>query len=60
MTWQYDEMRQVGVDFESAEQAAQYDARQGTGPQAHRQLLERLRILPGQVAEYLCTPAKPA
>ncbi len=42
-------MRQVGVDFEDAEQVAQYDAKQGSDQQAERKLVERLGITPGQV-----------
>ena len=47
--WVYDEMRQVGVDFENPEQVAQYDSKQGSDREAERQLVERLSILPGQV-----------
>ena len=36
--WAYDEMRQVGVDFDDAEQVVQYDAKQGSDQQAHRLL----------------------
>lgn len=47
--WKYDELRQVGVDFEDAEQVAEYDARQGSDQDVERQLVERLSIEPGQV-----------
>ena len=48
-SWQYDEMRQVGVDFENPDQVAQYDARQGSDQKAERELVDRLGIVPGQV-----------
>jgi cyclopropane fatty-acyl-phospholipid synthase-like methyltransferase len=47
--WVYDEMRQIGVDFENVEQVAQYDAKQGTDRDAERQLVDRLCIAPGQI-----------
>lgn len=49
MGWQYDEMRQVGVDFESAEHVAAYDSNQGSSRAAEQQLIDRLRIAPGQL-----------
>ena len=42
--WQYDELRQVGVDFENAAQVAAYDAKQGSDPEAERALIARLAI----------------
>ena len=47
--WAYDEMRQVGVDFENAELVSQYDSKQGSDRVAERELVERLSISPGQV-----------
>ena len=47
--WQYDEMRQVGVDFENVDQVAQYDAKQGSDRDAERELVERLGIASGHV-----------
>jgi SAM-dependent methyltransferase len=47
--WYYDEMRQVGVDFEDVEAVAEYDAKQGSDRAAERRLVERLRIAPGEV-----------
>ena len=47
--WVYDEMRQIGVDFENPEQVAQYDSKQGSDRDAERQLVERLSIVAGQV-----------
>lgn len=46
--WHYDEMQQTGVDFDDAAQVAKYDANQGSDPEAERQLLDRLRVAPGQ------------
>lgn len=46
--WLYDEMRQVGVDFEDADLVDRYDARQGSDRAAERRLVERLGIAPGQ------------
>ncbi len=47
--WFYDDRRQVGLDFEDADQVAAYDARQGTDPAADRATLERLGLQPGAV-----------
>ncbi len=47
--WYYDDRRQVGLDFESAEQVAAYDARQGTDSAYDRETLARLRLAPGTV-----------
>lgn len=47
--WRYDEMRQVGVDFEDPGQVAAYDLKQGADRDAERRLVERLGIAPGQV-----------
>jgi ubiquinone/menaquinone biosynthesis C-methylase UbiE len=49
MSWQYDEMRQVGVDFENAAQVAAYDSKQGSDRSAERDLIRRLGIAPGHV-----------
>jgi len=47
--WHYDELRQVGVDFDSIDQVAAYDAKQGSNLQAELTLIERLGIAPGAV-----------
>ena len=47
--WQYDELQQVGTDFEDAAQVASYEARQGADPRAEHALVERLGIGPGSV-----------
>ena len=47
--WQYDELRQVGTNFEDAAQVAAYDAKQGSDPAAEQALIERLGIAPGAV-----------
>ncbi len=47
--WHYDELRQVGVDFESVDQVAAYDAKQGSDPKAEQALIERLGIGRGAV-----------
>lgn len=47
--WQYDELRQIGVDFEDAAQVAAYDAKQGSDPEAERRLIARLAISRGDV-----------
>ncbi|MGH0035713.1 MAG: class I SAM-dependent methyltransferase [Myxococcota bacterium] len=47
--WHYDELRQVGVDFEDVEQVARYDAKQGSSREAERGLVRRLDIGSGQV-----------
>jgi putative AdoMet-dependent methyltransferase len=49
MSWTYDEMRQIGFNFENVEQVAQYDSKQGSDRDAEHQLVTRLRIGPGQV-----------
>ena len=36
MSWHYDEMRQVGVDFENRDQVAEYDSKQGSNRIAER------------------------
>ena len=47
--WRYDELRQVGTDFEDGSQVAAYDAKQGSDPAAEQALIERLGIPPGAV-----------
>lgn len=49
MSWHYDEMRQVGLDFDSITQVADYDAKQGSNRAAEQELIDRLRISPGQL-----------
>lgn len=47
--WQYDEFRQVGLDFESLSQVAAYDARQGDLGIYFDKLLDRLGVKQGHV-----------
>lgn len=47
--WLYNESRHVGVDYNDAEEVAQYDSKMGSDRDAERQLVERLRITPGQI-----------
>lgn len=47
--WQYDEMRQVGVDFDQPEMVAIYERKQGTNSDANRALLRRLGVSEGMV-----------
>lgn len=49
MNWHYDEMRQVGVDFESPDQVDEYDSKQGSDRTAERELIRRLGITPGEL-----------
>ena len=49
MSWHYDEMRQVGVDFDSTTQVAEYDSKQGSNRAEEQELIDRLRISPGQL-----------
>lgn len=42
--WLYDEMRQVGMDFEDADQVVRYDSRQGTNRDREAGLVKRLGI----------------
>lgn len=49
LDWIYDESRQVGVDFENANEVAQYDTKQGSNRDDEHKLVERLCIMPGQV-----------
>jgi SAM-dependent methyltransferase len=57
LNWLYDEMRQVGVDYNDAAQVAQYESKLGSDREAERKLVERLRIVPGQVVVDLgCGP----
>lgn len=44
--WWYDDRRQVGLDFEDADEVATYDARQGGSAEADRALLQRLGLSP--------------
>jgi ubiquinone/menaquinone biosynthesis C-methylase UbiE len=46
--WFYDEMQQVGVDFEAAAAVGSYDRDQGADPAAERTLIARLGLGPGQ------------
>lgn len=45
--WTYDELRQVGLDFEDAATVADYDRNQGSDPAAAQALVARLGIDPG-------------
>jgi putative AdoMet-dependent methyltransferase len=47
--WVLDEFRQVGIDFESPEEVASYDERQGDDPAEDDELLDRLDARAGQV-----------
>ncbi len=47
--WFYDELRQVGLDFEDASLVETYDRKQGADRGAERALIERLGIAPGDV-----------
>jgi len=49
MSWQYEEMRQVGVDFEDPLQVAEYDSKQGSDRVAEQELIKRLGITSGEV-----------
>ena len=44
MGWHYDELRQVGTDFEDAGQVAIYDDRQGVDAAGHTAILDRLGV----------------
>lgn len=46
--WDYDDLRQVGVDFGDPGQVATYDDRQQADPTADRALLDRLDVRAGQ------------
>lgn len=47
--WQYDDLRQVGLDFEDAAAVAAYDRNQGTSGADDEALLDRLEVGPGMV-----------
>ena len=47
--WQYDELRQVGIDFEDVEQVTAYDAKQGSDPGVEQALIKRLGVFRGAV-----------
>jgi putative AdoMet-dependent methyltransferase len=47
--WFYDDLRQVGLDFEDPQQVATYDARQGGSGAADAALLARLGVTPDTV-----------
>jgi cyclopropane fatty-acyl-phospholipid synthase-like methyltransferase len=47
--WYYDDLRQVGTDFESAETVATYDRQQGTSAPEDEALLDRLDVTAGTV-----------
>jgi len=47
--WHYDDMRQVGVDFESPREVEAYDRNQGSDPAEDRDLLKRLGVRPDHV-----------
>jgi putative AdoMet-dependent methyltransferase len=47
--WHYDELQQLGADFEDAAQVAAYDAKQGSDPEAERSLIVRLGIQRGAI-----------
>lgn len=65
MGWHYDEMRQVGVDFENSTEVAEYDSNQGSGSAAELGLISRAELeitdktYPStEYAEQSCTPTK--
>ncbi len=45
--WFYDDLKQVGLDFDDAAQVATYDDRQQSDPAADRALLDRLEVRAG-------------
>ena len=47
MNWQYDEMRQVGLDFENSGEVSEYDFKQGSNQVAEQELIGRLGIAAG-------------
>lgn len=47
-SWEYDELRQVGIDFADPEEVAAYDKRQGVDPAAADELLDRLDTHAGE------------
>jgi putative AdoMet-dependent methyltransferase len=47
MGWHYDEMRQVGTNFEDAAEVATYDDRQGIDDPGHVAILDRLQVASG-------------
>lgn len=47
--WYYDDLRQVGTDFENAEAVAAYDRNQGTSDADDEALLDRLGVAAGTV-----------
>jgi len=47
--WHYDDLRQVGLDFEDAAAVAAYDRNQGTSVAGDEALLDRLGVGPGTV-----------
>ena len=49
MNWHYDEMRQVGIDFENPSQVTEYDSKQGFDGAAERKLIKRLGITAGEL-----------
>lgn len=49
MSWHYDEMRQVGVDFENPGLVAEYDSKQGSDRTSERELIKGLGITPGDL-----------
>lgn len=42
--WHYDELRQIGTDFENPDEVAAYDQRQGSDPAKEHALIERLNL----------------
>jgi len=46
--WYYDDLRQVGLDFEDPEEVAAYDARQGHDPETEEDILGLLDLEAGQ------------
>ena len=44
--WWYDDLKQVGLDFEDETEVSTYDVRQGGSSQADRELLTRLGVTP--------------
>ena len=53
--WYYDDLRQVGVDFESETMVADYDRRQGNSEDTADALLDRIGLRPGdEIADVGC------
>jgi len=56
--WYYDDLRQVGIDFEDIAEVDSYDDRQGPQDEAHTKILDLLEVGPGKrVVELGCGTA---